>query len=81
MKQNQILEDAKFNTEQPNQEHTRWTKLESFGDLEALREQLSPDHIALIDDPRERQLLAIEIEGGVTFAFWFNDDNKLCFDR
>lgn len=75
----EILSDANYNT--VGNEPQKWTKITSFSDLLALQSKMSDQHSVLLDDPIERQKIAFDIEQGLTFGFWFNNDGKLCFDR
>ena len=76
----QILENAEINSTRPS-DQVEWLKLSDFGDLVSVEGLLSDSHKELLSDAVEKQKLAIDIKDEVTFAFWKDENGKLCFDR
>ncbi|RVU01109.1 hypothetical protein EOD41_10875 [Mucilaginibacter limnophilus] len=87
-----ILSDAKFNTENaaagyPLIDETtdeigqRWTRLESFGDLVSMTDVMHPVYVDILNDAADKQRVARDIADGVTFAFWFDANGKLLWER
>jgi hypothetical protein len=78
-----IIEFAKLNTEiaSANVSDLHVIKLNSIEDLDNVKDLMTEDAIESLDDVENREYIAEDIESGITFIFWYDEENKLEYSR
>lgn len=76
-----IIENANHNSIEENQtsDGIKWLKLNSYEDLILVQDLMGDIAKESLDDQKED--LIEDIESGITFAFWFDEDGKLTYER